>query len=110
MSVIRFLWVEYKIYKVNWFLSNLKSHGIKANINFFMATTTIIGDKKLSTTFGAKSSIFGEPYRTTLTHGGGGRRSSSHHSFQTTLYKLNVKNYLKLAQSVKLAINGRGKL
>ncbi|RVW79601.1 hypothetical protein CK203_049978 [Vitis vinifera] len=33
-----------------------------------------------------------------------------HSSFQLTIHKLNRKNYLEWAQSVKLAIDGRGKL
>ncbi|RVW35006.1 Retrovirus-related Pol polyprotein from transposon RE1 [Vitis vinifera] len=33
-----------------------------------------------------------------------------HSSFQLTIHKLNGKNYLEWAQSVKLAIDGRGKL
>ena len=33
-----------------------------------------------------------------------------HSSFQLTIRKLNGKNYLEWAQSVKLAIDGRGKL
>ena len=36
--------------------------------------------------------------------------STSHSSFQLTIHKLNGKNYLEWAQSVKLAIDGRGKL
>ncbi|KAH0683236.1 hypothetical protein KY289_020988 [Solanum tuberosum] len=35
---------------------------------------------------------------------------SSHFSFQLTSHKLNGKNYLEWAQSVHLAIDGRGKL
>lgn len=41
-----------------------------------------------------------------MSHGG----DPSHHFLQLTSQKLNGKNYLEWAQSVKLAINGRGKL
>lgn len=36
--------------------------------------------------------------------------SASHSSFQLTIHKLNGKNYLEWAQSMKLAIDSRGKL
>jgi len=41
-----------------------------------------------------------------MTQGG----NASHMPFQLTSHRLNGKNYLEWAQSVKLAIDGRGKL
>ncbi|KAL3513994.1 hypothetical protein ACH5RR_026711 [Cinchona calisaya] len=52
------------------------------------------------------SSSRGELNQTTMSLG----EDASHHSFQLTSHKLDGRNYLEWAQSVKLAIDGRGKL
>ncbi|KAK3030878.1 hypothetical protein RJ639_037228 [Escallonia herrerae] len=53
------------------------------------------------------SSTLGGTLRPTMAHGGD---HVSQLSFQLTSHKLTGKNYLEWAQSVKLAIDGRGKL
>ncbi|KAK3005837.1 hypothetical protein RJ639_015816 [Escallonia herrerae] len=53
------------------------------------------------------SSTLGGTLRPTMAHGGD---HLSQLSFQLTSHKLTGKNYLEWAQSVKLAIDGRGKL
>ncbi|KAK3030877.1 hypothetical protein RJ639_037227 [Escallonia herrerae] len=53
------------------------------------------------------SSTLGGTLRPTMAHGGD---HLSQLSFQLTSHKLTRKNYLEWAQSVKLAIDGRGKL
>ena len=71
-----------------------------------MAETTIIEEGRFLASSRVEGPNHGEPDRTAMAQGG----DSSHFSFQLTLHKLNGKNYLEWAQSLKLAIDGRGKL
>ncbi|KAL3520401.1 hypothetical protein ACH5RR_018550 [Cinchona calisaya] len=64
------------------------------------------GERQSTFTSRGGSGSRGEPNQTTMSLGG----DVSHHSFQLTSHKLDGRNYLEWAQSVKLAIDGRGKL
>ncbi|KAL3511534.1 hypothetical protein ACH5RR_024251 [Cinchona calisaya] len=63
-------------------------------------------ERQSTTTSRGGSGSRGEPNQTIMTLGG----DASHHSFQLTSHKLDARNYLEWTQSVKLTIDGRGKL
>ncbi|XP_059284069.1 uncharacterized protein LOC132037556 [Lycium ferocissimum] len=71
-----------------------------------MTKTTFTGQRHPAASTEAENSVNKVPTETTMNQGG----DSSHLSFQLTSHKLNGKNYLEWAQSVRLAIDGRGKL
>ncbi|XP_040940733.1 uncharacterized protein [Gossypium hirsutum] len=71
-----------------------------------MVKTAFTGDKKSSNQTKEKSSTVETTTESTMTQG----TEASHLSFQLTSHKLNGKNYLEWPQSVKLTIDGRGKL
>ncbi|PHT34889.1 Indole-3-acetaldehyde oxidase [Capsicum baccatum] len=64
------------------------------------------GDHLSGTSKEYKSSSLGVPTENMMTQGG----NISHMSFQLTSHRLNGKNYLEWAQSVKLAIDGNNKI
>ncbi|KAK3017339.1 hypothetical protein RJ639_007520 [Escallonia herrerae] len=74
---------------------------------FPMVKTAMTGACRSLDSSEATSSTLGGTLRPTLAHGGD---HLSQLSFQLTSHKLTGKNYLEWAQSVKLAIDGRGKL
>nr|XP_016452871.1 PREDICTED: uncharacterized protein LOC107777375 [Nicotiana tabacum] len=71
-----------------------------------MAETTFHGERHSATSIEAESSSLEASVEDMVTQGG----DSSHMSFQLTSHRLNGKKYLEWAQSVKLAIDGSGKL
>ncbi|KAK3039592.1 hypothetical protein RJ639_029291 [Escallonia herrerae] len=74
---------------------------------FPMVKTAMTGSCRSLNSSEATSLTLGGTLRPTMAHGGD---HLSQLSFQLTSHKLTGKNYLKWAQSVKLAIDGRGKL
>ncbi|KAK2997364.1 hypothetical protein RJ639_025480 [Escallonia herrerae] len=72
-----------------------------------MVKTAMTGAWRSSDSSETTSSTLGGTLRPTMAHGGD---HLSQLSFQLTSHKLTRKNYLEWAQSVKLAIDGRGKL
>ncbi|KAK3000202.1 hypothetical protein RJ639_023485 [Escallonia herrerae] len=72
-----------------------------------MVKTAMTGTWRSLDSSETTSSTLSGTLRPTMAHGGD---HLSQLSFQLTSYKLTGKNYLEWAQSVKLAIDGRGKL
>ena len=68
------------------------------------------GDSPSAVSSGASSENVQPGSRGSAVSGGTNDFFSSSMSFQLTSHKLNGRNYLEWAQSVKLAIDGRGKL
>ncbi|KAH0641070.1 hypothetical protein KY290_036685 [Solanum tuberosum] len=71
-----------------------------------MGKTAFHGEHLSETSTEDKSSSLEAPAENLMIEGG----NASHMPFQLTSHRLNGKNYLEWAQSVKLAIDGRGKL
>ncbi|KAG8483038.1 hypothetical protein CXB51_021961 [Gossypium anomalum] len=71
-----------------------------------MVKTTFNRDKRSNNQTEEESSTVETTTESTMTQG----TEASHLSFQLTSHKLNGKNYLEWSLSVKLAIDGHGKL
>ncbi|KAL3513667.1 hypothetical protein ACH5RR_026384 [Cinchona calisaya] len=71
-----------------------------------MVEMALSGERQSTVTLRGGSGSRGEPNQTTTSLG----EDASCHSFQLTSHKLDGRNYLEWAQSIKLAIDGRGKL
>ncbi|KAE8654669.1 hypothetical protein F3Y22_tig00117048pilonHSYRG01475 [Hibiscus syriacus] len=87
-------------------LSNICTRNSLEVVATSLVKTTFAGDKRSRNKTEVESSAVGTTTESAMTRG----TEASHLSFQLTSHKVNGKNYLEWSQSVKLAINGHGKL